>query len=355
MPHLHCLIEAFWCRSTAAGRAVGKRAPSERPDHGRQLGGHLVGLFLLVLLLPMSAMGQPNAVQSVIEQGRKAGADADLMQTVASRAENAGIGAEQTAELLRPAVTLAERDLPTQPLLNKTLEGLAKRVSPARMTPVLQQLQTNTEQAGTLVSTWLNQEKAKQLVGESAASSSAKTELITTVTEAQQQKIPLETVKRFLDGLPGAVTRSVSVSQVATAVSVMPDLPGSKNSPAATQQLLTAALNAGYDGESMRQLPAALESAQRETQRPSAAIAQGTAQAIAKGAPASNVLRSLFQGAMPGGGPPSGVGNGAPGTPPGQGRVPSDVRGPDNNPGQGDGNPGNGGDGNQGGGNPGGG
>ncbi len=316
----------------------------------------LLGLVVFALLLPTGAMGQPSAVQSLIEQGQAVGADVELMRNVASRAEKAGVGPEQTAELLRPAVTLAERDLPTRPLLNKTLEGLAKRVPPARMGPVLQKLQSNTEQAGALVTTWLGQDNTKRLVGESPASSSARTQLVTTVTEAQQQEVPLETVKQFLDGLPGAVDRSsVSVSQVATAVSVMPDLPGSKSNPKVTQQLLTSALNAGYDGESLRQLPAALERAQRETQRPTAVIAKGTAQAISKGVPASSVLRSLFQGSMPGGGPPSGAGNGPPSSPPGQGRVPSDVGGgPGDNPGQGEG-PGNRGDGDRGGGNSGGG
>jgi hypothetical protein len=343
MFQLYCLIRPFRRRFTADGTAVDSRLAGKA---GRPIGfASFLGFVALAFLLPTSALGQPSAVQSVIEQGQAAGADTELMRNVASRAEKAGVGPEQTAELLRPAVTLAERDLPTRPLLNKTLEGLAKRVPPARMGPVLQRLQTNTEEAGALVSTWLNQDKTKQLVGESAASSSARTQLITTVTEAQQQEIPLKTVKQFLDGLPGGVERSVSVSQVATVVSVMPDLPGGKSNPKVAQQLLTSALNAGYDSESMRQLPAALERAQRETQRPSSAIAKGAAQVIAQGTPAASVLRSLFQGSMPGGGPPSGVGNGPPASPPGQGRVPSDVdRGPDDNPeqGDGDGNPGGG-------------
>lgn len=307
----------------------------------------VVGLMVVALLFPKSAMGQ-DSVPSLIDRAQAAGADADLLRSVASRAEKAGLGPEQTAELLRPAVTLAERDLPTHPLLNKTLEGLAKRVPPGRMTPVLQQLQANTERAGTLVSTWLKRKDTNQLVGQSA-SSSARTQLITSVTEAQQQNVPVKTVEQFLDGLPGGVQRhSMPLSDVAAAVSVMPDLPGSASNPTVTNQLLTAALDAGYDRKSLQQLPVALERAQRETQRPPTAIAKGTARAISKGTPAARVLQNLFQGAMPGAGPPSGVGNGPPETPPGQGKppgkgnVPPGVdpgeRGPGNNPGQGEGN-----------------
>ena len=305
---------------------------------GTDVGPVLFGILLLAVLYPAGAVGQSASVQSLIERGQKAGADADLMQTVASRAEAAGIGGQQTADLLRPAVTLAERDLPTRPLLNKTLEGLAKRVPPARMSPVLQRLQSHTEQAGGLVSGWMAQNEVQRLVGASGEDAAARTQLVTNVTEAQQQDVPLSAVKQFLDGLPEKMSRqSVSVNQVATAVSVMPDVPGGTQNPGVTSQLLTAALDAGYGDESLRQLPAALERAQRGTQRPATAIARGVTQAIAKGTPAASVLRSLFQGGMPGGGPPSGVGNGPPGATPGQGKPPG--TGPPDDPGQGGGPP----------------
>jgi hypothetical protein len=86
-------------------------------------------------------------------------------------------------------------------------------------------------------------------------------------------------------------------------------------------------------------LPAALEQAQQASQRPASAIAQGVAQAISRGTPASNVLRSLFQGTLPGGGPPSNVGEDAPG-PPGQGKPPGENGRPPGTPAPDD--PGNG-------------
>lgn len=309
------------------------------------MGPVLVAALLVAMLLPAGAVGQPASVQSLIEEGRQAGVDADLMRTVANRAEAAGIGAQQTAELLRPAVTLAGRDLPTRPLLNKTLEGLAKRVPPSRMSPVLQRLQAHTEQAGGLVSGWLDRSEVQTLVGASATDAAARTQLITNVTEAQQQEVPLTAVEQFLNGLPEKVSRkSVPLAQVATAVSVMPDVPGSRRTPAVASQLLMTALDAGYDDESLRQLPAALERAQRSSQRPATAIARGVTQTIAKGAPADRVLRSLFQGGMPGGGPPSSAGNGPPGAPPGQGKPPGQGgkppgAGPPDDPGQGGGPP----------------
>jgi hypothetical protein len=343
MPLSRCTIETDRDRPARLSRLAGLP---------RLAGRVLLGLALLVLFGPASATAQDGSVQSLIEQGRTAGADIELMQSVAARAGTAGLGPKQTAELLRPAVTVAEKGLPAGPLLNKTLEGLAKRVPPSRMTPVLQTLQANTERAGSAVTAWLNRDDVKQLVGESNEGS-ARADLIANATEAQQQDVSLETIEQFLDGLPGAVERrSVSVAEVATAVSVMPDLPGSADNPTVTRQLLTAALDAGYDGEALRQLPAALERARRQTQRPAGMVARGAAQAVAQGTPATRVLRSLFQGSVPGGGPPGDAGNGPPGTLPGQGKAPGeggkvppgvDPGNPGDNPGGGPGdNPGGG-------------
>ena len=300
----------------------------------------LAVMLLSLLLLSRPATGQDTSpVQSLLTRGKAAGADTELMQTVVSRAEQAGLSAEAIPPLLRPAVTLAERDLPTAPLLNKTLEGLAKQVPPSRMTPVLQNLQTSLEQSGALVSTWLAREEVKSMVG-SSPSPSDRTQLIADVAKARQQDVPLSTVETFLDELPNALERRpVSLRKISVAVSVMPDLPGAQGNATVSRQLLTAALNAGYDAEPLHQLPSALERAQQTSQRPAGAIAQGVARAISRGTPAPNVLRRLFQGSIPGGGPPSGIGNESTG-PPGQGKPPGQNgrppgAGPPNNPGQG--------------------
>jgi hypothetical protein len=279
-----------------------------------------------------------SPVASLLEQGEATGADAALMRTVADRAQNAGLDDATTADLLRPAVTLAEQDLPTTPLLNKTLEGLAKQVPANRMTPVLQQLQSHTQEAGTFVSTWLEQPGAQALAGESGPTAADRNRLIANIADARQQNVPRAAVEDFLTQLPEAVDRRpVSFSEVATAVSTMPDLPGGADNPEAAQQLLSTALNAGYDAESLRQLPTALEQAQRGSDRPPSAIAKGATQAIAQGTPAASVLRTLSQGGVPGGGP-SGAGEGAASPPPGQGKPPGKNgrppgAGPPDNPG----------------------
>lgn len=313
------------------------------------------GALLLVAVLlgsTQTTLGQESTVQALIERGQQAGVDATQMQTVAKRAREAGMDPNETAALLRPAVELSEKDLPAGPLLTKSLEGLAKNVPPSRMRPVLGQLRTHTERAGEIVLQWTQQSATKKLLGMSGPDADrgppkeSRTEMVTAITRAQQQDIPEETITSFLDNLPSAVERRpVSMGAVATAVSVLPDLPGSKSSSDAATKLLTAALDAGYTQESLQQLPAALQSAGQARQEPPGALVANAAQAIAQGTPAASVLQGLFQGSLPGLGPPAGRGGGPPGTVPGNGKPPGKGgkppgKGPPGNP-PGGGPPGN--------------
>lgn len=273
--------------------------PTARPLRGWI--GAIAGVLLCALVFPVSVWGQ-SPVESLIEEGRAAGASTDRLRTVASRAKGAGLSPQQTATLLKPAVSLAKRDLPATPLLNKTLEGLAKQVPAKRMTPVLQQIQTHTEKAGALVSAWTQKQDTKALLGTKDRSlpRAERDQLIVNIAEAQQQDVPLEHIETFLNELPRAVkNRSVSASDVAVAVSVMPDLPTATSAPGTSRTLLTAALSAGYGPESLRQLPSAMARAQRTNARPAASIAKNVTQAIGKGSPAPEVLRALFQGTVP--------------------------------------------------------
>ena len=315
-----------------------------RPS-GPWLGTALV-LLLLAGTAPRAAVGQNADVQSLLDRAEAAGADAEQMRLVAKRARRAGLSAEATASLLRPAVALAEQELPSGPLLSKTLEGLAKQVPPARMQPVLEQYRTHTEQAGQLVTQWTQQAEVQQFLGASdelpqEASTKRHAPLVTAAAEAQQQDLPVQNLKTFLDGLPANVKRRpVPIDQVAAAVNVLPDLPRNGASPETARRLLTSALNAGYSPESLRQLPSALQSAHRKSQRPVDVLAHGAAQAISKNTPAAIVLQRLFQGGVPGG-PPAGVGNAPQGSGPGSGKPPD--TGPPDNTGPPDDPPGGGG------------
>lgn len=310
-----------------------------------QLGAALL-LFVLSAGTLRPAAGQDAGVEALLKRGRKAGgADAEQMQRVAQRARQVGLSEGGAASLLRPAVGLSEQGFPAGPLLSKTLEGLAKRVPPARMRMVLREQRTSVEQAGQLVNQWTQRSDTRALLGTSEATpgetqKKARARLITAGAEAVRQGVSTEDLDAFLSGLSeGIEHRQVSLKGVATAVNVLSDLAGTGTSPKTARQLLTSALNAGYGPESLRQLPPALKSAHQKGKRPVGAVARGAAQAIAKSTPAATVLQSLFQGGRPGGGPPAEAGppGGTPGTgkPPGAG--PSDDPGPPDDPPNGEG------------------
>lgn len=311
--------------------------------------GALALLVALAVGWPPAAWGQSPDLNTLIERGKNAGANVEQMRALADRAQQAGLSADATANLLRPAVELAEQGLPASPLLTKSLEGLAKNVPASRMNPVLAQLRSHTERAGQMVSQWTERAEVRSFLGASdnppgqGPADDARTRMITAITNAQQQDIPAETIANFLDNLPSVVERRpVHMGAVATAVSVLPDLPGGQSSSKAATQLLSAALDAGYTPESLRQLPAALRSARQASQQPPGILVASAAQAIARGTPAADVLQGLFQGSVPGVGPPAGPPGAGPGSgkPPGKGGNPPGS-GPPTNPGGGPpGNPG---------------
>jgi hypothetical protein len=306
----------------------------------------LVGALLGAIVLPVAAQDQPASVEALTDRGVQAGLDRSQVQEVVRRARSAGLSQGATGDLLRPAIRLAEQGLPAEHVVNKTLEGLAKRVPSARMSPVLQELTTQTEQAGATVDAWLRRPDVRANIsgvegGERGRA--MRRQLIVNAAQAQQQGVPPAFVQSLLQDLPSAASgRSIPAGNVAAAVGILPDVPGATRGAASTRSLITAALDAGYDAESLRQLPAALQSARRSSQRPADRLARDAARAIAEGTPASDVLEGLFRGGGPGAGPPSGRAGPPGGTPPGQGKPPGQGgqppgRGnpPDSPPGQG--------------------
>lgn len=294
---------------------------------------------MALLLGPVVGAGaQPAAVDQLVAEGAQAGVNRALMEQVVRRAEQAGYTADQTAQLLRPAVGLAQERLPADGVLQKALEGLAKRVPPPRIQPVLQRIQTSTQQAGTLVSMWVQRSDVQAMMGNGGASpldEAARGQLVRSVAQARMQNVPPDVAQQLLEALPARTQRRpIPPSDVAAAMQVLPELMGNGASPQTTIELLTSAVDAGYGPTNVRQLPTAVQAARQQSQRPMDVLVRNASRAIAQGTPAADVLSRLFDGGFPGG-PPGDVG--PPGSVPGQGKP------PDTPPGQGKGPPNQGG------------
>jgi len=312
------------------------------PSAGNWLQAVLFGVALLSGTSHMS-LGQDGGVDVLLERATTAGANADQMQTVARRARQAGLSREAAASLLRPAVGLAEEDLPAEPVLTKALEGLAKQLPPDRIEPVLLQQSNRTEQAGQVVSRWRQQPEVKRLLGspedppgneqkpnvENRADAQEKSGtrrmgpegLITAAADALQQDVRARDLEAFLNGLPEKAGPSVSAGQLTAAIGVLPDLLAAGTSLETAGELLTSAIGAGYGPESLSKMPEALQTARRASDRPVDVLAKGTARAAVQCTPAATVLERLFQGGVSGAGPPPGLN--VSGTTPGLGNLPT--------------------------------
>lgn len=303
----------------------------------------------LLLVLPVTGRAQERAgLELLMQRGKQAGLSPVRLKQVSERAAARGLTKAQTAVLLEPAVQLAKQDLPAHLVLQKTLEGLAKNVPQARIQPVLERMRLYTEASGAFITAWLNKGSVQEmLAGTPTVDRAAKRRLIEGAVQARMHEIPSSVIHDLLASLPANTTRRpIPAGHIAAILHIVPDLPGGSLEAGGVSALLTAVLEAGYDLNAIRQLPAAMRVAVEQSNRPIGALTRGTTNQIARGTPAADVLSSLFNGTVPGG-PPGAIGSGPPGKlPPGQGKTPGAALGPPDlpvdgppGPGSGDGPP----------------
>lgn len=272
--------------------------------------GRVLGLVLLTMAVVGGATGQSAPPEDLIKEGERVGAQVELMREVVSRSEQLGLSPEATADLLRPAVQLARQDDPTGPVLTTALEGLAKQVPPARIKATLKRTRRQTERASAIVSAWLEQKEERAHAPTTSLdrptdrepSQTIRSRLIVNATRAQQQGVSVNEIEQLLQALSERADVQISLSDVAVAVEVLPAVPGRRAAPQAAREVVVAALDAGYEGETLRRLPAVLNRVDRKGM-PSAVLARRTAEAIDRGGPPSRVLQRLSLENMPGGSP----------------------------------------------------
>jgi len=271
--------------------------------------------------------GLPTLVQAMVDRGAAASIDRGALRSIATRAMSNGATAQEAAALLKSAVDLAEMGLPEGPVLNKTREGIAKRVPSPRVESVVQQLAGLVRETAPVVDTWLQQPDVQRVIQNSEA---GRDDLIVSGAHARQRGIPVSEVEALLSDIPSAAERtpngSFTTRDIASAVRVMADVPGAAESPSLAREIVMSALQAGYSELDIGQLPVAIRRAQSQSRQPLPALARNVTRAISRGTPAASVLQQLHQGNVPSPGGPAGA---AGAVPPGQGKPPDAGRPPD--------------------------
>lgn len=236
-------------------------------------------LTLMALALGLMA---PMAVPVAAQQG----VDARLQRI---RAELPAPALQRIEGQLQHAV---ERGLPVEPILDKAVEGMAKRVPAQRIAGAVVQL---TAQLG----------QARDLLGHGAPPAAAD---ITAVADALRRGVPEHAIRRIAGG-------AAAGEPVAMAVHTVGDLMDQGVPVEEAMTAVEAWRGRGGEPRELRELPAAVERLIRQGTLPAHAAAAVTG-AMGGGGPPG------LQGGQPGGGP---GGGGGPPIPPGAG--PPDDRG----------------------------
>ncbi|MDG5767554.1 hypothetical protein QA596_08775 [Balneolales bacterium ANBcel1] len=307
----------------------------------------VVSLFCSFLIaISAGVQAQPDhAYQQILDRGVEAGIEAGQLDILLERAQNRGLDPSDLARLTEPPIQLAERNLPYQAVIQKSMEGLAKRVPTHSIQQVLEDMSRGMIRSADLVDPWLERSEVHALVERgrgnremSNAMDDFRRQLIENTSYALQHEQNGEYLREFLDEMIAARTTERSgMGSIASAIRTLPDLPAPQDQPETRSRLLIRALNAGFSPGQIQQLPDAFHSAQFRSQLPVENIARGMEQQMQRGIPADHILDNIFKGNV-GGGPPGftppgleGRGEGGrgrgrrPDVPPGNGGPPDDM------------------------------
>ena len=305
---------------------------------------HIFRTFLLPAIvltgtgICVAAAQSSGNYTELLERGERAGIAEQRMMQIVERAENMNFDTEQISGLLEPAISLAESDLPYEFVLQKSMEGMAKRVPADNIRNVLVEFERGITRSAEIIDPWLEQEGIREAVetemrgrdlGE--AMSHMRNNLIQSSAQALQQNVNEETLNSFLTEVTQITgQRGISVSSVASAMRVMADMPTAADHPGLSNRILVNAVKSGFSARQMQQLPSAMSSAQFFSQLPAEAVGRGVNEQMDRGIPGHQVLENLFRGNIQGGPPgfiPPGLNNipgrgndgrrGPPGEPPG--------------------------------------
>ncbi|TVQ13727.1 MAG: hypothetical protein EA364_06030 [Balneolaceae bacterium] len=260
--------------------------------------------------------------KDIVESARNAGIDQARLDAVMLRAQERGVSGEQFGSMMQPAISLANSNLPYEPVLQKVMEGLAKRVPAPQISQVLLRIESGLNRSAVIVDGWLGQEQTQNMIRSGSrgrdvqqATAQFRNQMLENSAQALQQNIREEHLASLLSQIVAeqAADRA-GLGSVASAVGILGDLPTSETDPELSNRIVISALRSGFSVNEMQQLPAALNAAQLQSRLPAAAVANGMAEQALSGVPAGNILENLFKGNLKGG--PPGF------TPPGQANPP---------------------------------
>ena len=275
-----------------------------------------IQIMALFFIFVMPVMAHAQSLPDLVEQARSAGIEQSQITELQNRAEARGISEADLMNIIRPAVSMAEQNLPHDMIFDKAFEGLSKRIPAPQIQSVLNSISENSVEASRFVDPWVQMPEVRQMLdrsGERMDQNRFRNEMIKASAKGLTQNFNRDVLEQTLASLASSnAMENARPSGIVTAISILSDLPTAAQQPAETSRMVISALESGFDASDLQKLPGALNMAQRRAQLPAQAVAEGFRRQLEGGFPASQVLQNLFNGRV-GGGPPGG-------TPPGLNR-----------------------------------
>lgn len=278
---------------------------------------HTSVLMLVLTMLMMAGFPTVSTAQQslsdLIEQARAAGIEQSHVAGLQNRAEARGISDDELMNILRPAIEMAEQNLPYEMIIEKAFEGISKGVSMQRMQPVLASVMENAGRSAEFVDRWVERPEVEQMLSRSGSQMSKRSfrdEMIKASSKSLMQDFDSDALEQTLGSMAEESMDRATPSRLLAAINVLSDLPDAAQAPAESARIVLMALQSGFEAGDLQKLPAAMNMAQRRSQLPASAVAEGLSRQLQGGLPSEQILQNLFRGEV--GGPP---GNTPPGLP----------------------------------------
>lgn len=282
--------------------------------------------IIFILCLPAMIFAQ-DSLSDLIGEARSVGIEQSKINALQERASQRGISDAELIAIIRPAVSMAEQNLPSDMIFDKAFEGLSKGVPFQRIEPMLGMIAENSLRAAGIVDPWIERAEIRGMLergGYAGNQQNFRNEMIKAGTKTLRQNFSEEVFQETIHTI--ADQRGIeqrNPGTVVAAANILSDLPSAAENPTESARVILRALEGGFEASDLQNLPRAMNMAQRRSEIPASAVLEGVSRQLQGGLPAEQILQNLFNGNI-GGGPPGG-------TPPGLNRGDRDRRGPPGN------------------------
>jgi len=277
-------------------------------QHIKSLKGLLLILFISVS--PFIAIAQEGSLSELIEQARAVGIEQEKLNDLQTRAQTNGISNADLMAIIKPAVSMAEQNLPYGMIFDKAFEGISKRVASVQMQPVLNSIAESSAEAAQIVDPWMIRPEIDRMLARSGTGldrGAFRNDMIKAGSKGLINNFDRDVLESTFELVAvSSAMAHASPSGIFTAINILSDLPTAAKEPTQSARMVLNALEGGFNASELQKLPGVMSMAERKSQLPAQAVAIGFTQLLQEGLPASQILNNLFNGDI-GGGPPGNI------------------------------------------------